>query len=158
MGDKSAIEWTDATWNPTWDGAIPMIGRLAPATCSALAADLPAHAADYAWPVTRVIDGDTVAMDASADMPLELSDLKMQLRGVDTPEKGGRAKCDAERAVGRTYCGGPGARRPLAWGHADRSESWAGLRRRPARRVVSEPVKLDTRSILTGQRRDDAGI
>ena len=101
MGDKSAIEWTDATWNPTWDGAIPMIGGLAPATCSALAADLLAHAADYAWPVTRVIDGDTVALDASADMPLELSDLKMQLRGVDTPEKGGRAKCDAERAAGR---------------------------------------------------------
>ena len=27
----------------------------------------PVHAADYAWPVVRVVDGDTVAVDASAD-------------------------------------------------------------------------------------------
>ena len=61
----------------------------------------PAHAADYAWPVLRVIDGDTVAVDASADLPPELSDLKVRLRGVDTPEKGGRAQCDAERSAGQ---------------------------------------------------------
>ena len=30
-----------------------------------------ALAADYAWPVLRVVDGDTVAVDASADMPPE---------------------------------------------------------------------------------------
>ena len=61
----------------------------------------PAYAADYAWPVVRVVDGDTVAVDASANLPPELAGLKIRLRGVDTPEKGGRAKCPAERAAGR---------------------------------------------------------
>lgn len=61
----------------------------------------PAHAGDYLWPVVRVVDGDTVAVDASADMPPELADLKVRLLGVDTPEKGGRAKCDSERAAGQ---------------------------------------------------------
>ena len=61
----------------------------------------PALAADYAWPVVRVIDGDTVAVDASADMPPELADVKVRLKGVDTPEKGGRAKCPIERNAGQ---------------------------------------------------------
>jgi len=60
-----------------------------------------AGAADYAWPVVRVVDGDTVAVDASADLPPELADLRVRLRGVDTPEKGGRAKCDRERDAGQ---------------------------------------------------------
>ena len=60
-----------------------------------------AGAADYAWPVVRVVDGDTVAVDASADLPPELADLRVRLRGVDTPEKGGRAKCDHERDAGQ---------------------------------------------------------
>ncbi len=60
-----------------------------------------AHAGDYSWPVVRVLDGDTVAVDASSDMPPELADLKVRLRGVDTPEKGGRAKCDSERTAGQ---------------------------------------------------------
>ena len=58
-----------------------------------------ARAADYAWPVVRVVDGDTVAVDASADMPAELADLRLRLRGVDTPETR-KPKCDAERAAG----------------------------------------------------------
>ena len=49
----------------------------------------------------RVIDGDTVKVDASADLPPELAELSVQLRGVDTPEKGGRAKCEAERVAGQ---------------------------------------------------------
>ena len=57
----------------------------------------PAFASDYTWPVVRVVDGDTVAVDASADLPPELADLRVRLRGVDTPEKGGRAKCAHER-------------------------------------------------------------
>ena len=60
-----------------------------------------AGAADYAWPVVRVVDGDTVAVDASADLPSELADLRVRLRGVDTPERGGRAKCDHERDAGQ---------------------------------------------------------
>ena len=58
-----------------------------------------ASAGDYISPVVRVVDGDTVAVDASADLPPELADLKVRLRGVDTPEKGGRAKCKSERAA-----------------------------------------------------------
>ena len=60
-----------------------------------------AHDVHYHWPVVRVVDGDTVAVDASADMPPELSDLKVRLRGVDTPEKGRRAKCESERKAGQ---------------------------------------------------------
>lgn len=56
-----------------------------------------AEGADYQWPVLRVIDGDTVKVDASADMPPELAALAVRLRGVDTPEKGNRAKCEAEQ-------------------------------------------------------------
>lgn len=55
------------------------------------------QAADYSWPVVRIVDGDTVKVDASADLPPELASLSVRLRGVDTPEKGRRAKCDAER-------------------------------------------------------------
>ena len=67
----------------------------------ALCACAPALAADYVWPVLRVVDGDTVAADASADLPPELARLSVRLRGVDTPEKGGRAKCESEREAGQ---------------------------------------------------------
>ena len=70
----------------------------------AVAALLPAtslSAADYSWPVVRVVDGDTVKVDAGADLPPELASLSVRLRGVDTPEKGRRAKCDIERQAGR---------------------------------------------------------
>ena len=55
----------------------------------------------YRWPIVKVVDGDTLKVDARADMPPELARLHVRLRGVDTPEKGGRAKCDAERRAGR---------------------------------------------------------
>ena len=48
----------------------------------------PLVAADYSWPVVGVIDGDTVKVDAGADLPPELASLSVRLRGVDTPEKG----------------------------------------------------------------------
>ena len=48
-----------------------------------------------------MVDGDTVAVDASADMPPELARLSVRLLGVDTPEKGGRAKCPSERQAGQ---------------------------------------------------------
>ena len=66
----------------------------------ALAADR-AEAADYAWPVTRIVDGDTLRVDAGADMAGELAAISVRLRGIDTPEKGGRAKCESERARGQ---------------------------------------------------------
>ena len=60
-----------------------------------------AEAADYAWPVTRIVDGDTLRVDAGADIPGELAALSVRIRGIDTPEKGGRAKCESERARGQ---------------------------------------------------------
>ena len=75
--------------------ALPL-WREAPALCHSLA-----YAGHYRWPILRVIDGDTVKVDAGTDMPPELASLSVRLRGVDTPEKGGHAKCDAERAVGQ---------------------------------------------------------
>lgn len=60
----------------------------------------PAAAADYVWPVVRVVDGDTVRVDARADLPAELASISVRLRGVDTPEKGSRAKCASERRAG----------------------------------------------------------
>ena len=60
-----------------------------------------APAADYAWPVLSVVDGDTVAVDASADLSPELAKLNVRLRGVDTPEKGGRAKCPSGCQAGQ---------------------------------------------------------
>lgn len=101
-----------------------------------------AGGADYEWRVVRVIDGDTVKVDASPDIPPELSSLSVRLRGVDTPEKGGRAKCDAERAAGlaaTAFTEAAIARATLvvtrdpAWG------KWGG-------RVIAELV-LDGRSL-----------
>ena len=61
---------------------------------------LPAQAEDFAWPVVRVIDGDTVLVDASADLPAALAKLRVRLPGVDAPEIGARAECEAEREAG----------------------------------------------------------
>lgn len=55
----------------------------------------------YRWPIVKVIDGDTIKVDARGDFPPALATLNVRLRGVDTPEKGGRAKCEAERRAGR---------------------------------------------------------
>ncbi len=78
--------------------ATPAVGALA--LTAALCAP-PARGADYLWPVTRVIDGDTVKVDASANLPPELANLSVRLRGVDTPGIGRYAKCPSEEAAGR---------------------------------------------------------
>jgi len=55
----------------------------------------------YTYKVTRVIDGDTVAFEAPF-MPDPLKkELSIRVLGVDTPEKGFRAKCPAEDAKGQ---------------------------------------------------------
>lgn len=54
----------------------------------------------YDWKVTRVIDGDTVEVKVSF-LPIELGDkLSIRIGGVDTPEKGFRAKCVSEKLLG----------------------------------------------------------
>ena len=56
-----------------------------------------ARAGDYDWRPVRVVDGDTIAFDAGADIRVpELAAVKVRLRGVDTPETW-RPACDAER-------------------------------------------------------------
>ena len=54
----------------------------------------PAFADLYEWKVIRVIDGDTIEVEA----PFFSKELKLFVRvlGIDTPEKGGRAKCKEE--------------------------------------------------------------
>ena len=117
----------------------------------------PARGADYAWPVVRVIDGDTVAVDASADLPPELADLKVRLRGVDTPEKGYRAKCATERTAGQTataFTRAEVSRAERIVVHDPRWGKWGG-------RVIAD-IMLDGRSltavlIATGQGRAYTG-
>lgn len=54
----------------------------------------------YDFRVTRVIDGDTVGFEAKfLPDPLK-KELSVRVYGVDTPEKGFRAKCDAENKRG----------------------------------------------------------
>lgn len=54
----------------------------------------------YDFPITRVIDGDTVAFHAPfLPQPLK-KELSVRVYGVDTPEKGHRAKCPSENERG----------------------------------------------------------
>ena len=53
----------------------------------------------YNYRIIRVIDGDTVQFDAPF-LPTELGKvLSIRVLGVDTPEKGHRAKCSKEAAL-----------------------------------------------------------
>lgn len=55
-----------------------------------------AFANPYDFKVKRVIDGDTVEIETPF-LPKELGDhLSVRILGVDTPEKGHRAKCELE--------------------------------------------------------------
>lgn len=54
------------------------------------------YANPYDYKVTRIIDGDTVEIEATF-LPKELGNhLSIRILGVDTPEKGHRAKCELE--------------------------------------------------------------
>lgn len=50
--------------------------------------------------ITRVIDGDTVAFEAKWLLAPLKPELSIRVFGVDTPEKGFRASCDKEKAMG----------------------------------------------------------
>jgi len=52
----------------------------------------------YTWRVLGVKDGDTLAVDLPG-LPEPLNPVAVRLRGVDTPESGGRAKCTLERTM-----------------------------------------------------------
>lgn len=71
-----------------------------------LALMLPARAektpesVQYDWKVTRVKDGDTVEFEAKFLPPPLKPVLSVRVYGVDTPEKGSRAKCTEEAKKG----------------------------------------------------------
>jgi endonuclease YncB( thermonuclease family) len=63
----------------------------------------PASAVDvgatrFAWQVLAVKDGDTLSVQLPG-LPEALNPVAIRVRGIDTPEKGGRAKCTAEREL-----------------------------------------------------------
>lgn len=48
-------------------------------------------------PIDRIYDGDTIFTHMSENrLPSPLNRLSIRIRGIDTPEKGGRAKCEKE--------------------------------------------------------------
>ena len=55
---------------------------------------------EYDFPLTRVIDGDTVAFKADFLPDPIKKELSIRVFGVDTPEKGWRGKCDKEKEMG----------------------------------------------------------
>jgi endonuclease YncB( thermonuclease family) len=56
----------------------------------------------YNWQITRIIDGDTVVVSAPwLPDPLK-KELAIRVYGVDTPEKGFRAKCTKEGELGKS--------------------------------------------------------
>lgn len=73
---------------------------LALLSSTAFAADQQAKGVTYGATLLRVTDGDTVVMSA-AFLPAPLKpELAIRVYGVDTPEKGFRAKCESEAKRG----------------------------------------------------------
>jgi len=69
--------------------------------CSAVMAQKTPQSVVYDATITRVLDGDTVAFHAPfLPDPLK-KELSIRIFGVDTPEKGFRAKCASEDQRGR---------------------------------------------------------
>lgn len=66
------------------------------------AASFNVYASLYNWQITRIIDGDTVVVSAPwLPDPLK-KELAIRVYGVDTPEKGFRAKCTKEGELGKS--------------------------------------------------------
>jgi endonuclease YncB( thermonuclease family) len=54
----------------------------------------------YVYKAIRIIDGDTIALNVENEKPLiQQIGLSVRIRGIDTPERGSKAKCDKERAL-----------------------------------------------------------
>ena len=54
----------------------------------------------YEWKILRVIDGDTVEIEAPYLPAPSKPKLSIRVFGVDTPEKGWRGQCDKEKQLG----------------------------------------------------------
>ena len=63
----------------------------------------PAHAQEfYVYKPVKITDGDTIKLDVSKESPLiKKLGLSVRIKGIDTPEKGSKAKCDKENALGQ---------------------------------------------------------
>ncbi|MDE0147535.1 MAG: thermonuclease family protein [Rhodospirillaceae bacterium] len=77
--------------------AAPAVGAIA---LTAVLCTTPARGEDYLWPVTRVIDGDTVEVKVPG-LPPELAHIRVRLRSADTPGIGRYAKCPSEKRIGQ---------------------------------------------------------
>lgn len=54
-----------------------------------------AKATEFWLPILEVVDGDTIRTEFDK-LPPELSKVSVRILGIDTPEKGSRAKCQTE--------------------------------------------------------------
>jgi endonuclease YncB( thermonuclease family) len=63
----------------------------------------PAHAQEfYVYKPVKITDGDTIKLDVSKESPLiKKLGLSVRISGIDTPEKGSKAKCKKENALGQ---------------------------------------------------------
>ena len=63
----------------------------------------PAHAQEfYVYKPAKITDGDTIKLDVSKESPMiKKLGLSVRIKGIDTPEKGSKAKCDKENALGQ---------------------------------------------------------
>lgn len=63
----------------------------------------PAHAQEfYVYKPVKITDGDTIKLDVSKESPLiKKLGLSVRIKGIDTPEKAPRAKCNKENALGQ---------------------------------------------------------
>ena len=56
----------------------------------------------YVYKPVEITDGDTIKLDVSKESPLiKKLGLSVRIKGIDTPEKAPKAKCDKENALGQ---------------------------------------------------------
>ena len=56
----------------------------------------------YVYKPVKITDGDTIKLDVSKESPLiKKLGLSVRIKGIDTPEKAPKAKCDKENALGQ---------------------------------------------------------
>ena len=117
---------------------------------------VPVAAADYEWPVVRVIDGDTVEVDASADMPPELASVRVRLRGVDAPGTW-KPKCESERQAGNAATAFTKAALARAGSIVIRDPAWGKYGGRVIANMVLDGETLSARLIAAGLGRPYSG-
>ena len=64
----------------------------------------PSHAQEqmYIYKPVKITDGDTIKLNVSKESPLiKKLGLSVRIKGIDTPEKGSKAKCDKENILGQ---------------------------------------------------------